>query len=673
VDIRHKGGITMGVNRSPYIGAAYYPEAWPLEQIDEDIGLMKEAGMNVMRVAEFAWSRMEPEEGRFDFDWLHVVVDKLTEAGIAIIMCTPTCTPPVWVANRYPESIVMDDRGVRAQHGARRHACPNSPTYRLLCERIVTRMAEEFGEHDNIIGWQIDNELYPYGHEQGRGCCCPTCHRKFQEKMRTEFGNIDALNAAWGTNLWSQAYQSFAELSIPRRDTWHHPSLLTAWMNFQSDSYVEFAEFQADILHKMTGQPVGTDMMPFGGLNYHKIHRKLDMVQFNHYNNMDNLWEAAFWMDFIRPIKDAPFWNTETATCWPGSNAALWYNEPGFCRVNSWLPIALGGEANLYWLWRTHWSGQELMHGSVVSTSGRPMHIMGEVQEISRGFRVASEFLTHTRPKKTGLAMHFSGYAWWFYEFQPIVPGFRYAHKLLNSFYRPMIRAQMRPDVIDPATDLESYKLICSPFLPALDEAGFRSRIKNWIESGGTWVVGPLSDIRTMHATKYTHLPFGSLEDWAGIYCMYEVPGNPRDFSFQWVDGNKSQGSLWYSGFELRGGEALATFIEGPLSGLAAVAHRKMGKGQIVVLGTVPKPEDLQKLLISLGAWVEVMPVSNASPNLLVVPREGEGGRGLVVIELEYMHGSIRLDRAMVDILTGKEYNGEFEVEPYSVMVLVEC
>jgi beta-galactosidase len=650
----------------PYLGAAYYPEAWPLEEIDRDIALMKEAGMNVMRVGEFAWSRMEPQEGQYDFDWLHLVVDKLAEAGIAVIMCTPTCTPPAWLSEKHPEILVVDEYGIRAQHGARRHACPNSPVYREYCEKIVRKMAEEFGQNEHIIGWQIDNELYPHN----RGCCCPVCHEKFKKTMEEKFGTIDALNKAWGTNLWSQTYSSFDQLPIPRSNTWHHPSLITAWMEFQSDSYVEFTEFQADILHRYSRHPVGTDMMPFGGLNYHKIHRKLDLVQFNHYNNMENLWQAVFWMDFIRPIKEAPFWNTETATCWNGATTANGYKEPGFCRVNSWLPIALGGEANLYWLWRVHWSGQELMHGSVISSCGRPLHIINEVREIAEGFDKAGAFLRETRPANTGLALHFSGYAWWLFEHQPMVNGFNYGEKLLKAFYHPLIQSQLRPDVIDPAASLEPYKVLCSPFLPALDESGLRERLEAWIEDGGIWLVGPLSDNRTLHATKYTHAPFGSLEEWTSAFCKYQIPGDPRDFDIQWKDGRKGQGSIWYDGFEFHGGETLASYEEGPLKGLAAVARFRMGKGWIYLLGTMPQPSDLQRLLLDISAEAGIAPVGKASENLLLVPREGDSGTGMVLVELENRPAFLELSKEMEDLLSGRRYKGRVEIAPYTVMVL---
>ena len=656
----------MPPSKPPYLGAAYYPEDWPLEQIDADIALMKEAGMNVMRIGEFAWSRMEPQEERYDFSWLHLVADKLGKAGISTILGTPTATPPAWLSERYPEMLPVGDTGIRMQHGGRRHFCPNSPVYRDHCARIVTRMAEEFGRDDNVIGWQLDNEL---SHIGVRGCCCKVCARKFQDAMRARFGTIAELNRAWGTDLWSQTYQSFAQLPIPRSTEWHHPSLITAWMDFQSDSIVEYAHVQADILHRLTRQPVGTDMMPTHAVSYHKMNRKLDVVQFNHYNMPDNLWQAAFWMDQCRPLKPVPWWNTETSTCWSGRTVASGYREPGFCRANSWLPIALGAEANLYWLWRAHWTGHEMMHGSVVSSAGRPLHIFDEVKEIAKGYALAADFINGTRPTQAGLAMHASTFEEWLFEFQRFVEGFSY-HTRISEFYRVMQRAQLRVDVIDPAEPLEAYRMICSPFLAALDEAGLRERIRAWIESGGVWLVGPLSDVRDMCGAKFPNAPYGGLEEWVGVRCKYEIPGHPRQFSLRWADGRESQGSVWYDCLELQGAEALATYTEGPMKGLAAVARRKVGKGQIVLLGTLATPEDLQRLLLSLGKDAAVLPVAEASPNLLVVPREGKAGQGLIVAELENAPAALTLPRAATDLLTGERRSGRIAVKPYGVMVL---
>ncbi|MBN2308909.1 MAG: beta-galactosidase [Candidatus Hydrogenedentes bacterium] len=653
----------------PYLGAAYYPEAWPAEQVDEDIRLMLDAGLNVARIGEFAWSSMEPEEDRYAFDWLHRVVDKLGEAGIATIMGTPTATPPAWLSERYPEILAVGPDGVRAQHGARRHVCPNSPVYRDHCARIVTRLALEFGRDENVIGWQIDNEVHPW---QGRGCYCEVCVAEFRERLRCKFDTIDDLNAAWGMALWSQAYQSFAQVPAPRPDIWHHPSLLTEWALFHSESQIQYVAHQAEILRRSVSQPIGTDMMPTLACDYREMHRALDLVQYNHYDGMDTLWRQVFWMDYVRPLKDRPFWNTETATCWNGSTAANGYKEPGFCRVNSWLPVALGGEANLYWLWRAHWSGQELMHGSVVSSCGRPLHMIDEVREIGAGFRQCAEFLNGTRPVRPEVAVHFSHFAWWLFRFQPMINKFDYPEALMGRFYRPLMDAQLRADVIDPAADLEAYRLVCSPFLPALDEGGLSERLYAWIEAGGTWIVGPLADVRTLDATKYIHAPFGRLEDWAGVRCAGQIPGDPRDFALRWAHGAESTGSLWYDGLEPAGAAtALATYADGPFEGLAAATETPVGDGRIVLLGTLPGPDDLGRLLLKCADASGIAP-AEASANVLLVPRMGQAGVGFVALERENRPGTLKLTRPATDLLTGRQCRGEIAVSPYEVLVLQE-
>jgi beta-galactosidase GanA len=655
-------------HRPPYLGAAYYPEDWPLEQIDEDIRLMKEAGMNVMRIGEFAWSRMEPNEGRYDFAWLHLVVDRLGKAGIATIMGTPTATPPIWLTEKHPEILYQMDNGREIPHGGRRHYCPNSPVYRRYVHAIVTKMAKEFGRDTNVIGWQIDNEVSYYG----RPCVCTVCRTKFRESMKERFGTIRKLNEAWCTDLWSQTYQSFEQLPIPRRDIWHHPSLLQAWSEFGSNSYVEFVTFQADILHAAVSQPVGTDMMSTGAVDYVDMHRSLDIVQYNHYDGQETVWCAAFWFDFIRTLKDVPFWNTETATCWNGSTAANGYKAPGFCRVNSWMPVLMGGEANLYWLWRQHWAGQELMHGAVVSSAGRPLHMIDEVREISAGFAAAADFLNGTRPTPSGLALHFSNRTQALFGHQPMVNGMKYPWKSLqDAVYRPLIEAQWRPDIYEPAQDFSSARLMISAFLPMLDESGLRERLRDWIENGGIWVAGPLTDVRDLNGCKYRHSPYGTLEEWAGVRSRFEIPGDPRDFRFAFSDGSRARGSHWYDAMDLRGARAVAKYTEGPMKGRAAIAENAMGKGRIVVLGTMPEPKALKKLVASVARRAGVKPAAVASANLLVVPRSGKGGEGLGVAEVRNKAAWLRLTRRAVDLTTGrKQQAGVVKIKPFQVMVL---
>ena len=393
--------------KPPYLGVAYYPEDWDESQQEYDIAMMKKAGINAARIGEFAWKSMEPHPGQFDFGWLHHVVNKLGEAGIAVVMCTPTATPPRWLSVLYPDITTEGANGHKASHGGRRHCCSNNPHYREYSARIVEEMGKEFGDNPYIVGWQIDNEIYTHN----EGCFCIDCQGKYWEYLREKYGTIENLNAAWNLSLWSQGYDRFEDIPAPR-DAWHNPHLRMEWMIRQNMSHVDFVHMQADILRKYTKAPIGTDTMPFNGMNYRQLNDKLDVVQFNHYHETGNLWGAAMWFDYLRTMRPRPFWNTETQTCWNGSTEIGQSIKPeGFCRVNSFMPIALGGEANMYWLWRTHWAGHELTHGSVLDTSGKPMHIFGEVQDTAAMMAKSADFLGGTKID-TQVGFHYTSLNW---------------------------------------------------------------------------------------------------------------------------------------------------------------------------------------------------------------------------------------------------------------------
>ena len=664
-------GSVRSIPNPPYLGAAYYPEDWPLEQIDEDIELMKQAGINCIRIAEFAWSTMEPREGEYDFSWLHTAVDKLAEAGIAIIMCTPTATPPAWLSCKHPDILYVSPDGRTIDHGGRRHYDPCSSVYKEYTKRIVTRLAQEFGQDNRIIGWQIDNELFPYSTPSD--FTAPNTEEAragFAGFLRKRYGTIDELNKTWCTSLWSQTYSSFEQVPYPNPQVWHHPALKTTWREFIEQAYIDYADLQAEILHQLARQPVGTNMMSLPGLDHYKTNRKLDVVQFDRYHFGDDLWQVPYWLDRIRPIKSRPFWVVETAACWSGSTASGTYSERGFCMANSWLSIALGGEMNSYWLWRQHWAGQELMHGGVIQSNGRPMHIFGEVKEIARGFTTCAEFINGTCPDITGLAIHHSTLAYHMFREQPMTFGFDYELFLADRIYRPLIQEQWRPDFIHPGMDLSPYKLIISPFLPALDEMGLRNRLLDWIKDGGTWIAGPYTDVRDLHGSKFRHSAYGSLEEWGAVYAKYQIPSATREFEFKWADGTKSKGSLVFDGLKLRGAEALADYTEYPFEGLAAISKRKLGKGQVIVLGTLLKPADLVKLTSMVAPGLGVNSAAKASANLIVVPRSGAAGRGLIAVEIENRPAELMLNEIATDILTGETLSGTVSIPPYGVRVL---
>ena len=658
----------------PYFGAAYYPEGLSRKRILYDIAQMKETGINAVRIAEFAWSRLEPEEGRFDFDWMHWTVQELAEAGIAVILCTPSATPPIWLTEKIPEILPMAEDGRRTTHGARQHFCPNNEDYEKYVRRFNERLVREFDGYENVIGWQVDNEVYLW---QRKGCFCPVCREKFHRFLKERYQTIHRLNDEWQTTLWSQEYRDFDEIPLPRSDVWTHPALKTAWLEFQEDSIAAHVQRQYQTLLSVTKKPVGTDMMPAPMVSHVKLMQDADVVMFNHYNDEKSIGNVFFWFEYLKTLKKHPLWNTETDPCGNGSTAMQRYKPRGFCTLNSWLPFIFGGEANLYWHWRAHRAGHELMHGTVIDAHGRPTHTYGEVRRIAEDLKRCAGFLNKTRPAPAQIAIHYSARAEKLFSAQPMADGLRYQEILRDRFYEPLRAAGERVDIIPPEHSLDEYEVVISPLMPYIDEE-LHGKLHDWIEKGGVWIAGPLTDCRDRSGGKLTK-PLGVLEEWCGAERIYRFPANPEIlFDLHDAYGEESTGSVWYDGFKTGSGRAAAVYGSHSfeMTGLAAVVEKTIGKGKIILLGTVLQESFLLRLTGTdrSGQFpaAETEREITASKNVLAVPRvdENEIPAGVILAEYSGQRGSVVLAREAEELRSGEKFSGRIELAPYTVMVL---
>jgi len=652
----------------PFLGVAYYPEDWDVSEIEKDIKMMLKVGINVARIGEFAWSKMEPRDGEFDFSWLHYVVDKLKNAGIGVVMGTPTAVPPVWLTKKYPDMLVEYKSGRIMQHSGRRHACSNHPEYLKYSARIVEKMAMEFGNDEGIIVWQIDNEIYLQNNE---GCFCKNCAEKYHKHLENKFGTVEEMNKRLNLNLFSQEYDSFDEVPLPR-DTWENPHLKQEFLISSGQAHIDFVAMQAKILKKYTNAPIGTDQMPINGLNYRKMHQPLDIVQFNHYNIPENLWECCLWFDYLRTMKEHPFWNTETATCFSGSTGTYGSIKPdGFCYVNSWLPLALGGEATMYWLWRTHWAGHELVHGSVLDSSGRPMYSTEEVKSVAKDFKKCADFINNTKVD-TKIALHYSSLCYNMFETQPIVGDFRYDDSLKKHFYKPLINSGLRPDVIDEEAELEKYRIVFSPLMITLDQGGLRERIEKWVKNGGIWITGPMTDIRTNDGTRFTDRLHGCLESLTPAVFKYWFPDKEKRVKAKWNDGEDFGGNTYYEIFESKNDADIIAVTDGhkEIIGGSILQCFPVGKGFVYVLGTLPDEKDTSKLIEMVCKKANIPCNKTEGNSVIVSPRKGEDTEGVILVDVGGKGGAYHNKTRYKDIITEKIFEEDIVLEPYQVMVL---
>ncbi|MBQ8409157.1 MAG: beta-galactosidase [Clostridia bacterium] len=654
--------------KPPYYGAAYYPEAWPREEIDADLDRLQSHGLNTVRVAEFAWSTMEPEEGKYDLSLFREVVDKCKERGISVIMCTPSATPPSWMAHKYPEIFVKADN-LKALHGHRRMTCPTNKTYRKFCRDIVEVMAKEFANDENIIGWQLDNEISILPHTVG--CNCPDCVRDYRNYLRRRYGTIDALNKAWEHYTWSSDFSSFDEVDPYVGHGGMPPVQKYHWECYKSYAYEEFLNEQTEVLKKYTDKPIGTDMMPFHQYDPAHANSRLDLAQFNYYGDVARM---PFWLDSYGRLFDRPIWLTETSCNWNASNNPNGPRKKGWCTANTLMSFASGGEMCLYWLFRSHKGGHEMAHGSVIDAWGRDMPSSNEVRAISKTLNNLRPMIQGTRPRQGEIAISFFHQPYVmdrYISFETMGHRLDYISDIRDRIYMPLLREKYRPDVLFSANaDLTPYKLIISHRQLTLDEGDFLEKIMPWVENGGTWVVGPYSDMFTADLAKYRNAPFGHLEDWAKIERTYYVPspnGNmPGASNIElpkviMADGTevKPVANLCFDAITPKdGAKALATYSDPSeyLEGFTAITETKVGKGRIILMGVQLDTADYRKFIKQIAAECGIEPITSGSDCIEVNVHEGEYGTVFSAIECSGSPNSIVIPFDCTDIDTGEKF-----------------
>ncbi len=365
------------------LGVDFYPEHWPEERWPIDAALMRRAGMTVVRLAEFAWSRLEPREGEFQFAWLDRALDVLAAHGIRAVLGTPTAAPPAWLVEAHRDILPLDDQRRPLEFGARLHRCLANPTFRRYSRAITEAMAAHYANHPNIIGWQTDNEL------TGNRCFCDVCAERFRQWLQHKYGTLDALNQAWGTAFWSQEYNAWSQLPLPWRTTCgsmaHNPSLLLDYYRFASDITVEFQSEQVAILRKLCPNHFVTHnfMGLHDAINYYDLAKDLDFVSWDNYPSDS----AALPHDVMRGIRRKNFWVMEEKCGHTGWNTMSPIPRPGQVRAWAWQAVGHGADAIVFFRWRSCRGGTEQFWQGILNHDALPGRRYNEIAQLGREFQ----------------------------------------------------------------------------------------------------------------------------------------------------------------------------------------------------------------------------------------------------------------------------------------------
>ncbi|WP_406589754.1 beta-galactosidase [Bacillus atrophaeus] len=653
-----------------YHGACYYPELWDEETIQQDITIMRETGINVVRIGEFAWSVMEPEEGNINVNFFKEIIGRLYENGIETIMCTPTPTPPIWLSHGRPERMYVNESGAIMGHGSRQHACTNHPYFRKKAALITTSLAKELGRLPGVIGWQLDNEFKCHVGE----CMCETCLGLWHEWLKNRYGMIDRLNEAWGTDVWSETYQSFEQVPQPGPAPFlHHASLRTMYQLFSMEKIAAFADEQARIIRIYSDAPISHNSTVMFSVDNERLFQGLDVASFDTYATQENASAFLFNCDLWRHFKkDRPFWILETSPSYAASleSYALPHAD-GYLKAEAVSSYALGGEAFCYWLWRQQRSGSEIPHGSVLSAWGEKTIGYKNVLDVERARKEIEPFIISTVPAQAEAAMTYSDRAKAFFRTEP--------HRELNhrslvtSFYERILKAGIHRDVIPEHHPLDGYKLLFTPYVPYLS-SDYIKKASAFAEAGGIWIAGPMTGGRTKEHTIHTDCALGELEKTAGIKTLFTFPMD-EDTDSGRAFGVCAPLGLWSAVFDANSGETVGTIEKGPASGKAFLTEQKHGAGKIVLLGSTPSGKDgeamLEALIAHYAKEAGLTFRTNVTPGTIVAPRIGDSGLIWVIVNMDGKGGSVTLPEAGTDMLSALAVEaGSLSVGEYEYRII---
>jgi beta-galactosidase len=633
------------------LGAAWYPEQWPQTRWDADLALMEAAHIDVVRISEFAWSRLEPQEGVYDFAWLDAAIAAAAKHHIAVVLGTPTAAPPAWLTGKYPDTLAVDEQGVRAEHGERQQFSFASARYRGFARDIAGRMAERYGRDPRVIGWQIDNELAVDSFD-------PEARAQFHAWLKARYGTVANLNARWTTAYWSQTYDSFDQVPMHLAD--ENPALLLDLKRFITDTWVGYVDNQVQAIraHGDGRQFITTNTMGWNaGFDHYALHRGLDMAAWDEYipDGHYNWRKQAVQQDLVRGYKQKNFWLMETQPAfvnWWSANRAL---DPGQTREVAWQAVAHGADAVLYWQWRSALNGQEQYHGVLVGADGTPVPVYDEVARTGAEFARASAVLDGTSPH-AAVAMLQDYDSRWAIDFQRHTKSFDPVAEF-DAFYNPLEDGAQAVDVVSPLAGLDRYKLVVAPALNVLTAAEAK-RLRSYVEGGGHLVLGPRSGMKDADNALNVQRQPGPLADLLGARVgQFYVLDSPAPVAGELGSG---EATVWAETLEPRAAYVQVLMRYGKtgswLDGRPAVVTRKVGRGSITYVGAWLDAPLMQALAKRLLGEAGVAPILAGVPaDVEVAQRDGGGRKVLILINHGNEAHEVALPAAMTDVLGGGE------------------
>jgi beta-galactosidase len=626
-------------------GADYNPEQWPREVWDDDIRLMREAGVTIVSVGIFSWARIEPAGNTWDFGWLDEIMDLLHEGGIGVDLATATASPPPWLTTAHPEILPVTASGETVWPGARQHWRPTSPVFRTHALRLVRKMAERYAGHPALVAWHVSNELgchniYDYSDDAARA---------FRAWLRARYSTLDALNHAWGTAFWSQRYGDWEQILPPRLAASHpNPTQQLDFKRFSSDALKEHLRAERDLLRELTpGVPVTTNFMVMGGtkgMNYADWAGEIDFVSNDHYvrPGPQDRDELSFSANLVSGISGGRPWflmeHSTSAVNWQPVNVA---KRPGELARDALLHVAHGADAVCFFQWRQSAAGAEKYHSAMVPHAGPDSEVFRAVAALGRTLRTLAPVAgTEREPARVGIV--FDWESWWASE-QDSHPTSRldYRQEALD-WYSALLALGIRADLVTAQGGLDRYEVLIAPVLHMVP-AALAKDLTRYAEHGGHLIATYFSGVVDENDHVWPGGYPGALSELLGIRIEEFGPlldGDTAEIEAVAEAGAESggtaTGTLWTDRITVTDPEAevLARYRGGTYAGRPAVTRRAVGAGSAAYVSTRLGADGLTRLLPRLlapaGVGSELPDGARGSVELAV--RRGGGSRYLFLV-----------------------------------------
>lgn len=580
-----------------HFGVDYYPEHWPEDRWETDAELMESMGVQVVRMAEFSWHKMEPEEGVFDFEWLERIIKILAAHGVKTILGTPTAAPPAWMCNKYPEVLPVNREGIKIGFGGRHHDCQSNPFYREKCRIITTKMAERFGKNENVIGWQIDNEL---GNSHNDICHCDSCRKAFQGWLEKKYGTVEALNDAWGTAFWSQNYNSFEEVYTPKITVaGMNPSEELDWKCFHSDLIADFAKNESDIIRKLApDQFITHNYMGFSDLvDYYKLGEQLDFASHDQYplgywteKRYFDPYELAATLDVVRSFKDKPFWIMEQQAGVTGWDTMARLPKPGQLSLWALQDVAHGADCVVFFRWRSCSFGTEEYWHGVLPHSGIPGRNYLELSEMIKAAYPVMETIKGAMPaNQVGILYSYrQDYAM---TIQAQVRDFHYQDTLM-AYYKALYKKNVTADFVNAQGDFSKYKLLIAP-LQYLMTPELEEKYMDYVREGGDLVLTMRTGVKDSFNRCMTEMALpGRLSEATGCK-VYEYDPLGKENSVAVKTDAKGGSATYWADLVVPDDDkdTFASYDGEFYKDTACITCHTYGKGHCWYVGTLPDEE----------------------------------------------------------------------------------